>query len=265
MPSVSDILHEYRAVVITGGSSGLGHSFLSLLDTIGYSGLICNLSRQKPELKNVESALKHFPCDLERFEEIEENCKSLIDFLEKNEGPILLINNSGFGGYGCFPGPNLEHNLSMVDLNARAPLHLTGRLLPLLEVRGGAVVNIASTAAFQPTPFLATYGATKAFLLHWSLSLYEDLKPKGIHVLSVCPGPTKTNFFKRAGFDEPTVSDVFSQSADAVIAETVRALKERRALVVTGWFNKCLVALSGLLPKTWALRLSALILSKVRN
>lgn len=179
MPSVSDILHEYRAVVITGGSSSLGHSFLSLLNTIGYSGLICNLSRQKPELKNVESALKHFPCDLERFKEIEENCKSLIDFLEKSEGPILLINNSGFGGYGCFPAPNLEHNLSMVDLNARAPLHLTGRLLPLLEVRGGAVVNIASTAAFQPTPFLATYGATKAFLLHWSLSLYEDLKPKG--------------------------------------------------------------------------------------
>lgn len=84
-------------------------------------------------------------------------------------------------------------------------------------------------------------------------------------MLSVCPGPTKTNFFKCAGFDEPAVSDVFSQSADAVIAETVRALKKRRALVVTGWLNKCLVALSGLLPKTWALRLSALILSKVRN
>ncbi len=265
MPNTDDILHEYRAVVITGGSSGLGHAFLSLLSTIGYSGLICNLSRQKPLLKNTGIALSHYPCDLEDDAQIEKTCKSLIGKIENIDGPILLVNNSGFGGYGRFPAPNLEHNLAMVDLNVRAPLHLTGKLLSLLEKQGGSIINIASTAAFQPTPYLATYGATKAFLLHWSLGLYADLNPKGVHVLTVCPGPTKTNFFKRAGFDEPTVSDVLSQTSEAVIAETVRALGKRRSLVVTGWFNKCLVAFSGLLPKTWVLRLSAFILGKVRN
>lgn len=265
MASAFDILNRYRVIVITGGSSGLGHSFLSLLATIGYTGKICNLSRKKPVLKNEKDSLTHFPCDLENDDEIEKTCKSLIDFLQESMGPMLLINNSGFGGYGRFPAPNLEHNLAMVDLNVRAPLHLTGRLLPIIEAKGGGIINIASTAAFQPTPYLATYGATKAFLLHWSLSLYEDLKLKGIHVLTVCPGPTKTNFFRRAGFEKRVVADGVSQTAEAVVAAFVRALERKRCLVVTGVFNKCLVAFTGFLPKTWALRLSAFVLGKVRN
>ena len=90
----------------------------------------------------------------------------------------------------------------MIDLNVRAVVQLTGRLLPLLKARGGAIVNVASTAAFQPTPWMATYGATKAFVLNWSLALNQDLRGTGVRVLVVCPGTTETEFFKRAGRGE---------------------------------------------------------------
>ena len=118
---------------------------------------------------------------------------------EVSEGAIILINNSGFGDYGPMDLLDRDKQLNMMDLNMRAPVDLTLRLLPQLKERGGAVVNIASTAAFQPTPFMATYGSTKAFVLHWTLALTEDLKRTGVRVLAVCPGPTRSNFFRAAG------------------------------------------------------------------
>lgn len=89
----------------------------------------------------------------------------------------------------------------MIDLNVRAVVDLSSRLLPVILPRGGTIVTIASTAAFQPTPFLATYGATKAFVRNWSLALNEDLRGIKVRTLTVCPGPTRSNFFKAAGFE----------------------------------------------------------------
>src|SRR5690606_7363430 len=102
----------------------------------------------------------------------------------------------GFGGYGTVETVGLHHQLSMVDLNVKAVIHLTALLLPDLRQRGGDIVNVGSTAAFQPTPYLATYGATKAFVFNWSLALGEELRGSGVRVLCLCPGPTESNFFR---------------------------------------------------------------------
>jgi short-subunit dehydrogenase len=179
-------------------------------------------------------------------------------------GPILLINNSGFGAYGHFPEPDLEHQLEMLDVNIRAVVELTGRLLPCLKTRGGAIVTVASTAAFQPTPFLAAYGATKAFVLHWSLALNEELRGTGLRTLALCPGPTSTEFFRRAGLKQGSVADSLGQTTEQVVREALQALAAGKAQVVTGWKNKVMTAFSSKLPKPWVTRLSAMVLKRWR-
>ncbi len=175
-----------------------------------------------------------------------------------------MINNSGFGGYGRVDELPVEHQLGMIDVNVRAVVELTAGLLPVLRERGGCVITIASTAAFQPTPYLATYGATKAFVLHWSLALNEDLRGSGVRALAVCPGPTATSFFERAGLKEGAVSDSLGQTSEQVVDEALAAFAAGRAQVVTGWKNKLLVFGASLLSKPLIARLAARILARYR-
>ena len=145
--------------------------------------------------------------------------------------------------------------LQMIDLNVRALVELTGRLLPALQARGGAVVNIASTAAFQPTPYMATYGASKAFVLHWTLALSEDLRESKVRTLAVCPGPTRTNFFHAAGFASPPmqggINGALDMSADQVAERALVALARGQTLLVTGWKNKLIAFVGSKTPKVW--------------
>lgn len=253
-----------ETVIVTGGSSGIGGSFIHRIQSLGGRIAVCNLSRTKPGIILPDNGLHHIPCDLGRRDQLEQAAAGVLDFLRERPGKVLLINNSGFGAYGNFPEPGLEHTLDMVEVNVKAVVHLTGLLLPAIKERGGAIINVASTAAFQPTPCLATYGATKAFLLHWSLSLGEELRPDNVHVLALCPGPTSTRFFSRAGFEGPVVSDRLGQTADQVVTAAFSALRRRKRLVVSGLFNKCLVTVSSWAPKPMAARLSGFVLRRVR-
>jgi short-subunit dehydrogenase len=128
-------------------------------------------------------------------------------------------------------------------------------LINLLKERGGVIVNLASTAAFQPTPHMATYGATKAFVLHWSLALNQELKGTGVRTLVVCPGPTSTQFFRRAGLKESSVPNGLSMRVEDVVEQALQALASERSLVVTGWKNKLSALSGGMAPirlATWA-------------
>lgn len=266
MSSLSEEVSRYAAVVITGGSSGIGKSFIERVATVHPGVLICNLSRRVPGINLSQLNLRHVPCDLSRHEEVSTGANAILDILNKEapSGPVLLINNSGFGAYGGFPEPNLDHQLEMLDVNVRAVVELTGRLLPVLKTRGGAIVTVASTAAFQPTPYLAAYGATKAFVLHWSLALNEELRGTGLRTLAVCPGPTSTEFFRRAGLKQGSVADSLGQTTEEVVDEALRALAAGKAQVVTGWKNKVLTAFSSKLPKPFVTRISAKVLARWR-
>ncbi len=266
MSSLSEEVTRYAAVVVTGGSSGIGKSFIDLLPTVSPGVFICNLSRRVPDINLRQLNLRHVPCDLSKPGEISEAAGEVLRLLTEHApaGPVLLINNSGFGAYGHFPEPNLPHQLEMLDVNVRAVVDLTGRLLPMLKQRGGAIMTVASTAAFQPTPYLASYGATKAFVLHWSLALNEELRGTGLRALAVCPGPTSTEFFRRAGLKKGSVTDSLGQTTEEVVREAVQALAAGKAQVVTGWKNKVLAAFSSKLPKPLAARISAKILARWR-
>ncbi len=259
-------MSEFSVIIVTGGSSGIGKAFIEHAWKLNPEVVICNLSRRKPAISLGELNLRHVAVDLADSEALQGAADEVLNYLNQGApaGKILLVNNSGFGGYGKSDELDRGHQLEMIDLNVRAVVDLTNRLLPALRKRGGAVINIASTAAFQPTAFLATYGATKAFLLHWSLALNEELRGSGVRALAVCPGPTATEFFKRAGLKQGAVSDRFGQTSDQVVETTLRALASGRVQVVSGWGNWFVAAFSSRLPKPWAARVGAAILAKFR-
>lgn len=266
MSSLSEEVTRYAAVIVTGGSSGIGKSFIELVAKLKPGVLICNLSRRVPAINVSQLNLRHVPCDLSKKEDVAAGAEEVLRLLKEAapEGPVLLINNSGFGAYGVFPEPNLGHQLEMLDVNVRAAVDFTGRLLPCLKTRGGAVITVASTAAFQPTPYLAAYGATKAFVLHWSLALNEELRGTGLRTLAVCPGPTSTEFFRRAGLKQGSVADSLGQTTEEVVRESLQALARGKAQVVTGWKNKVMTAFSAKLPKPWVARIGAKVLARWR-
>ena len=253
MDPVTHALTPYDSVVITGGSSGIGAAFLRMALSSGVPIRIANLSRSTPDLTEKPGDCEHFPVDLTDSAALRATAGRLASWLDGGSGKkgILLINNSGFGSYGPFPEPGLGTTLSMVDLNLRAVVELTGILLPRILASRGGVVNVASTAAFQPLPETATYAATKAFLLQWGLALHQELKSRECFCLTLCPGPTRTAFFSAAGFKKSPLGKGFGQSADQVCLAAFRGIAKRRSLVIPGAVNTLLAGLAGVLPRRW--------------
>jgi short-subunit dehydrogenase len=265
--SLSEVLKDFAVVVLTGGSSGIGKSFIKLVANVHPGLVICNLSRRSPDIFSTELMLRHVPCDFSQRGEILQGVETILSILNREvpEGRVLLINNSGYGSCGRFLEADLGNELGIIDVNIRAMVELTGRLLPTLKARGGAIINIASTAAFQPTPLLATYGASKAFVLNWSLALREELKSSGVQVLAVCPGPTSTGFGARAGVRSGSVPGGQGQTPDDVVKISLRALAARRAVVVCGWKNRIVATFASLLPKTWTSALALRVIGRVQS
>jgi short-subunit dehydrogenase len=266
MASLSEALSGFGTVIVTGGSSGIGKSFIGAMGTLRPDLEFFNLSRHAPDINDSKLNLRHFPCDLAQPLQVEAVAAQLEEILNRGQpaGKILLINNSGFGSYGPFPDPNLSHQLGMIDVNMRALVQLTGLLLPMLRARGGVIMNIASTAAFQPTPWMATYGATKAFVLHWSLAIDEDLRGSGVRSLAVCPGPTATNFFKAAGLKQSLLPADSRETCEQVVMTSLRALAAGKSQVVSGWRNRILAAIGSRVPKPLAARIAAKVIARYR-
>ncbi len=244
---------DYSAVILTGGSSGIGATFLASILALKQKVVICNLSRHKPESIEGREDCYHFECDLSQSEAIEAVFPKIQELLREKcpTGRILLINNSGFGKYGKFEESDLATQLNMIELNVCAVVHLTRLMLPLLIERGGAMINLASVVGFFPAPYMATYAATKSFVLDWSLALREELKEHKIKVLALCPGATKTGFFKVAN---ATDFKVKFQSAEEVVEEAWKALESDKGFVVSGFSNKMRISIYKFLPLLWVAR-----------
>ncbi len=266
MSSLSQFLDPYRVCIVTGASSGIGRSFVGRIRELNGSVKVFNLSRSRPDRFSEGPWLIHRTTDLSLSQQVEEAAQWVLEQVaELGPGRVLLINNAGFGGYGHFPDPSVEEQCDMLAVDVGAPLRLTGRLLPLLRERGGAIVNVSSVAAFQPTPYMATYGACKAFLLEWSLALGRELRGSGVRVLAVCPGPTQSNFYRRAGFATPPAGrKPGKDTPEQVVESALRALARGRTLVIPGWRNFIAAELSHSLPKTWQAALAGEFLRRLR-
>jgi uncharacterized protein len=268
--SPADALQPFSAVIVTGGSSGIGKSFIELGQTLKPDLLFCNLSRRAPAKNSSGKSslfLNHFPADLSRPADVARAAESVLALLADRAptGPLLLINNSGVGSFGRFADLELLKQLELVDLNVRAVVHLTGLLLPEMRRRGGAIINLASTVAFVPTPHAATYGASKAFVLHWTLALNEELRGTGVRALAVCPGTTRTEFFRAAGARADAVWDPISMTPEAVVQAALRALGAGRSQIVPGWINKLYTSAGSRLSKPLATRIAAKVMARFRR
>jgi hypothetical protein len=264
----SEYFGRFSVIILTGGSSGIGCSIIKAILNLNPDVVLCNLSRSKPDIFLGQNGT-HFPVDLCDSNALAKVATSLNETISAApSGEVLLVNNSGFGDYGCIQDLDIHKQLKMVDLNIKAVVDLSARLLPAMLQRGGVIVNIASTAAFQPTPFMATYGSSKAFVRNWSLALNEDLRGTKVRSLAVCPGPTRSNFFKAAGFDSPPMdkgaNKGLDMTSDQVANLTIDAIAKERALVVTGWKNKCIAFFGSKTPIVAVTKIGAKVLRKLR-
>ena len=171
-----------------------------------------------------------------------------------------LINNAGFGLWGKFVALDGPRQRAMIDLNVGTLVELCRAVLPgMIERKSGAILNIASTAAFQPGPGMATYFATKAFVLSFSEALHEEVGKDGVRVTALCPGPTKTEFGEVAGFKGNGAFDRMSARSEDVVAMGLKALDAGQAVAIPGLANKMGAQAHRLMPRSWLRKITALI------
>lgn len=186
-----------KTVLITGASMGIGEVFARELSRRGATLVLSARSEGKLRALATELGDAHVIVeDLTRAGA----ARRVYDAVSGQGLSIdVLINNAGFAAYGPFSESSFETQSEEVALNVKALVELTHLFLPEIQRRRGGVINVASTAAYQPVPFMAVYGATKAFVLSFSEALWAELRDRGVRVVALCPGATDTPFFARAG------------------------------------------------------------------
>ncbi len=234
--------------VITGASAGLGEEFARQLSAKGDRLVL--VARRKDRLEALAKELGNarvVPMDLGK----PDGAKKLMADLAANDETVsTLINNAGFGAFGKFAKADPARLRQMIDLNCGTLTDLCAAAVPQMIERGrGAILNVASTAAFQAGPGMAVYFATKAYVLSFSEALHEELKPHGIKVSALCPGPTRTEFGAVAGFGERGAFDRMAMDSASVVKAGLEGLDRNRALVVTGWLNKVGAASTRFVPR----------------
>jgi short-subunit dehydrogenase len=243
--------------LITGASSGIGAAFAQALAN-RQTNLVL-VARSQDKLNALAQQLQtQYSIQAEVLvKDLAEPGASTSIFeavTQKNIAIDLLINNAGFGDYGAFSESSLAKQLEMIQVNISALVELTYQFLPQMQKRGsGSIVNLSSIAGFQPMPYMSVYGATKAFVLNFSEALWAENRETGVNVLAVCPGPTQTDFFDRAGFarfESGSADNQRSTSPEAVVQEALDALEKGTSNVVTGGLgNQVIVNLSRFFPR----------------
>ena len=178
----------------------------------------------------------------------------------------LLVNNAGFGYYGPQSAHGLERTLRMLRLNVAALVEATDRFLaPMRARRRGLVLNVASTAAFLPVPYMAVYAATKAFVLSYSHALHEELKGSGVVVTALCPGTTRTDFHRVAGLAPGERVRFPSLSPQTVAEAGLRGLARGKAVVVPNLLDSAWIFTGRLVPRSLPPRIGAAVFSRLKR
>jgi short-subunit dehydrogenase len=238
-----------KVALVTGASAGLGVEFARHLAKRGHRLVLA--ARRKERLDELAKELGNARAVAIDLSKKDSAAKLLADIEANGETVDLLVNNAGFGLIGRFAELDANRLRQMIDLNVGALTDLCRGVTPgMIERKSGAILNLASTAAFQPGPKMAVYFATKAFVLSLSEALHEELKPHGIKVSCLCPGPTRAEFGDVAGFGGNGLFDRVAMNAAQVVETGLRGLESNQAVVVAGWMNKIGAASTRFAPRS---------------
>jgi len=243
--------------LVTGASAGLGTGFARALAAQGHDLILTARRVDRLDALAVELRATHGVTVTTIAADLADpaGAAGLIAEIGKRGLAVnTLINNAGFGANGPVAEVERGKLTGMIDVNCRSLVELCHAVLPgMIQMRSGGILNIASTAAFQPGPFMAVYYASKAFVLSFSEALHEEVRAHGVHVAALCPGPTRTEFFDVAGAKDDFVLRRLAADPDKVIADGLAALAANRAVKVSGVGNAMMAASTRFTPR-WILR-----------
>jgi len=248
--------------LVTGASSGIGEEFAKQLAKEGHDLIL--VARTQDKLNQLANTLKKshnvqieiISQDLSKnnsAEELFEKCKRFdINF---------IINNAGAGHIGEFEDQDLNEMEKMMLLNMITPAKFIYLMIPMLQKNKGRCLNVASQIAFEPGPYMSGYTATKAFMLSFTESLREEFEDKGIKFYALCPGPTYTNFFKRAGTSPEAIRFKFRQPNEVVEA-ALNGVENDKGITIPGAENSIMTFMNRFLPRSLLAKLSSNFVKK---
>jgi hypothetical protein len=255
--------------LVTGASGGIGEELARLFAADGHDLVLVARSRDRLARLSEELAGKHgvaarvLAADLARPEAPREI------FEELAAGGVsvdALVNNAGFGSYGLFAETDLKSELDLLRVNVVALTHLSKLFLPgMIARRRGYVMQVASTAAFQPGPLMAVYYASKAYVLSFSEALSNECEGTGVVVSALCPGPTETGFVAAAGMGDSKLFDRAVMDARTVAVEGYRGMLAGKTVVIPGLRNNLLARSIGFFPRSLVTRVVRRIQERRNN
>lgn len=244
--------HEPRpTALITGASSGIGYEFAKLFARERYNLVLvarnqAALDRAAAECSACGVSAKALAVDLG----LPESPRAIFEALERDATEVdVLVNNAGLGLYGPFASSDLAANVALLQVNVLALTQLTRLFLAgMVRRRRGRILNVASIAAFQPGPLMSVYYASKAYVVSFTAALASEVRDSGVTVSALCPGPTWTEFQKRAGMRPSRLFALAAMDAAAVARAGYDGLMRGKMLIVPGLANKLIASTAPLLP-----------------
>lgn len=238
-----------QVCMITGASGGIGEQLAVLYAKKQYDLILVARSEEKLNALAADLFARYgvqvrvIPADLTDRAAVESVISSVTQL-------DVLVNNAGFGDYGAFVRADWKKLERMMELNMRALARLSYGLLPQLIVSEGKLINVASMASFMPGPYMSMYYATKAFVLSLTEGIAEEVRPKGVRVMAICPGPTKTGFVAAAGRGTEKLFHKLWNMEPATVAKiAIRGIEKGRVVIIPGILNKIMVESTRLAPR----------------
>lgn len=246
-------MKNLRYTLITGASMGIGYELAKLFakdkrNLILISRNILKLQDVKNELSKFNIDIKILALDLKNSEDIQD----LFNYIEANKLNInILVNNAGIGTFGDFNNIEWKSEEALIDINIKALTKLTKYFLPkVVKEKEGGILNVASTAAFCSGPRMATYYASKAYVLNLTEAIYEEYKAAGIKISCLCPGPVKTSFQDKAGIKKSKSAKKYLMDAEEVAKICYKDFYKGKVIIIPGFKNKLLVMGNKLIPRS---------------
>lgn len=239
--------------LITGATSGIGYELAKLYASDGYNLIL--VSRNVERLKTVEKKLQLYNVDIKILSvdlSNDNSANDIVSFVNKENLSInILINNAGIGSFGYFNEIDEKREIELIHININALTKLTKYFLPqMIKKNHGGIMNVASTAAFCAGPKMATYYASKAYVLNLTEAISEEVNGSGVKVSCLCPGPVKTDFQGKAGIKKSEKAKKYLMEANEVANIAYKEFNRGKVIIIPGFKNKLLVISTKLLPRS---------------